>query len=127
MAKRRGQSDDGVEIGAWIVTFSDCMTLLLCFFVLLLTFSSFDEASLKKLQGLFDKMEVDSFEEERNTKKDSFIEPVKRLVDWTDQGSEKPKETDKLLGRAETTARILFRPSWVELGASESVGWAPPD
>ncbi len=27
----------------WMVTFSDCMTLLLTFFVLMLSFSSFDE------------------------------------------------------------------------------------
>ena len=33
----------------WMVTFSDCMTLLLTFFVLLLTFSSFDDKSFRKM------------------------------------------------------------------------------
>ncbi len=32
----------------WMVTFSDCMTLLLTFFVLLLSFSSFDNKSFRK-------------------------------------------------------------------------------
>ena len=44
------EEDDGPP-GApkWMVTFSDCMTLLLCFFVLLLTFSSFDDKAFRKL------------------------------------------------------------------------------
>ena len=33
----------------WMVTFSDCMTLLLTFFVLLLSFSSFDKETLPAL------------------------------------------------------------------------------
>jgi chemotaxis protein MotB len=38
----------------WIVTFSDCMTLLLTFFVLLVTFSSFGETGLfKNLKSAF--------------------------------------------------------------------------
>jgi chemotaxis protein MotB len=34
----------------WMVTFSDCMTLLLTFFVLLLTFSSFDDKVFRKME-----------------------------------------------------------------------------
>ena len=33
----------------WMVTFSDCMTLLLTFFVLLLSFSSFDDKAFRKM------------------------------------------------------------------------------
>ena len=47
--KKRSEDDGPPAIGEWIVTFSDCMTLLLCFFVLLLTFSSFDEEALKRI------------------------------------------------------------------------------
>jgi chemotaxis protein MotB len=45
MARKKKKPDDGGPGGApeWMVTFSDCMTLLLTFFVLLLSFSSFDE------------------------------------------------------------------------------------
>ena len=38
---------------AWMLTFGDCMTLLLTFFVLMLSFSSFDEAALMRLKGAF--------------------------------------------------------------------------
>ncbi len=37
----------------WMVTFSDCITLLLCFFVLLLTFASMDVRKLEQLGMAF--------------------------------------------------------------------------
>jgi chemotaxis protein MotB len=42
-AKKQAESDDDPGAPEWMVTFSDCMTLLLTFFVLLLSFSSFDD------------------------------------------------------------------------------------
>jgi len=49
MAKKVRAPEEGSG-GApkWMVTFSDCMTLLLTFFVLLLSFSSFDDKSFMK-------------------------------------------------------------------------------
>jgi len=46
--------DDG-DAGApeWMVTFSDCMTLLLTFFVLLLSFSSFDDKVFPRMESAF--------------------------------------------------------------------------
>ncbi len=38
-------------IPAWVVTFADLMTLLMCFFVLLLSFSEMDIAKFKQLAG----------------------------------------------------------------------------
>ena len=38
-------------IPAWVVTFADLMTLLMCFFVLLLSFSEMDIAKFKQLSG----------------------------------------------------------------------------
>ena len=38
-------------IPAWVVTFADLMTLLMCFFVLLLSFSEMDVAKFKQLAG----------------------------------------------------------------------------
>ncbi len=51
MAKEKKQIPEEDPGGApeWMVTFSDCMTLLLTFFVLLLSYSSFDEAKLRDL------------------------------------------------------------------------------
>ena len=36
---------------AWVMTFADLMTLLMCFFVLLLSFSEMDAAKFKLLSG----------------------------------------------------------------------------
>jgi chemotaxis protein MotB len=40
---------------AWMVTFADLATLLLCFFVLLLSFSQMDTAKFKELRGSLEK------------------------------------------------------------------------
>ena len=47
-------ADNKMERGgapAWVVTFADLMTLLMCFFVLLLAFSEMDAAKFKQLSG----------------------------------------------------------------------------
>jgi len=37
--------------GGWIMTFADLMSLLMCFFVLLLSFSEMDVLKFKRLSG----------------------------------------------------------------------------
>ena len=44
--KKQAETDDTPGAPEWMVTFSDCMTLLLTFFVLLLSFSSFEDDRL---------------------------------------------------------------------------------
>jgi chemotaxis protein MotB len=89
--KRRKESEEGGG-GApeWMVTFSDCMTLLLTFFVLLLSFSSFDENIFRKLRIIFCTA-LPSVSSAMRKDKDSFllrgqIEPTPELA----EGSEKP-------------------------------------
>ena len=55
MAKSKKYIEPQEDRGApeWMVTFSDCMTLLLTFFVLLLSFSSFDTDALDNVQQAF--------------------------------------------------------------------------
>lgn len=101
--KRRSQDDGPPGVGDWIVTFSDCMTLLLCFFVLLLTFSSFDEESLKRFGGAFSYDQIRPGVEERFQPKDAMSEPVMNLMDQTRQGSETP-------GKAHKTPESTDRP-----------------
>ena len=46
------EQNEGSGGGAgWIMTFADLMTLLLCFFVLMLSFSEMDVAKFKQLMG----------------------------------------------------------------------------
>ncbi len=53
--KTRGEGGDeeGLDPLAWMVTFSDLLTLLLTFFVMLLVMSSMDVKKLKKMFGFF--------------------------------------------------------------------------
>jgi chemotaxis protein MotB len=55
MAREKEKKEDDGPKGApeWMVTFSDCMTLLLTFFVLLLSFSTFGPDKLTDLGKIF--------------------------------------------------------------------------
>ncbi|GAH48608.1 unnamed protein product, partial [marine sediment metagenome] len=66
-----------------------------------------DLASLKKLQGVFDRMEMDSFEEVRKIRKDSLVAPVKRPVDWTDKGSEKRTDSENKIVKNPKAPRVI--------------------
>lgn len=71
MAKR---PDDKPPDQSWLVSFSDCMTLLLCFFVMLLSFSSFDEIRFDTLCGAFQSMSLDWLEDDTERPRESLIE-----------------------------------------------------
>jgi chemotaxis protein MotB len=45
------QKQESGGVPAWVMTFADLMTLLMCFFVLLLAFSEMDAAKFKQLSG----------------------------------------------------------------------------
>lgn len=45
------QKQESGGVPAWVMTFADLMTLLMCFFVLLLAFSEMDVAKFKQLSG----------------------------------------------------------------------------
>ncbi len=46
-----GKSNDGAKTPAWIVTFADLMTLLMCFFVLLFSFAEIDAQKFKEVSA----------------------------------------------------------------------------
>ncbi len=45
------EKKESAGVPAWVMTFADLMTLLMCFFVLLLSFSEMDAAKFKELSG----------------------------------------------------------------------------
>ena len=92
MARKKHGDAGGVD-NSWLVTFSDCMTLLLCFFVLLLSFSSFDERSRSRLGMAFKNKTFDSIFTRRSVT-ESFIETDERPVDHTDKGSTRRRDAD---------------------------------
>ncbi len=89
MAKKRKTEDSSPGAPAWIVTFSDCMTLLLCFFVMLLSFSSFEEVELSQLRGIFRSRSFTSFFPIAKERNDSTVKPIRVDYDRTAAGAEK--------------------------------------
>lgn len=52
MAKKKSKpADEAAGAPAWVMTFADLMSLLMCFFVLLLSFSELDAAKYKQVAG----------------------------------------------------------------------------
>lgn len=129
MPRGKRQSDDGPPgPGAWIVTFSDCMTLLLCFFVLLLTFSSFEEVELRRLSGMFENRSYSSVFPNRREQKESLTPPVDRPIDPTAQGSEKPTrrqidQTDKPREYDQFLDADAYKPRQTFRVPSERIFW----
>ena len=91
MRQKKNHQEDEEQGGApeWMVTFSDCMTLLLTFFVLLLSFSSFDVAEFEYLKEAFAKefSSISLVRTKPSVVADTVLVPqIKEL----DEGSEKP-------------------------------------
>jgi len=95
MARRNVSQEEEEAPGApeWMVTFSDCMTLLLTFFVLLLSFSSFDNKEFSKLQVVFSNA-LDSIAPLPHNSRNSVSDftPIKYTEENND-GSEKPTDS----------------------------------
>ncbi len=51
MSDAEAAAKESGGVPAWVMTFADLMTLLMCFFVLLLAFSEMDAAKFKQLSG----------------------------------------------------------------------------
>jgi chemotaxis protein MotB len=48
---RRAEAPEGIQSGAWLITFSDMVTLLLTFFVLIIAITTIDPRSLAENEG----------------------------------------------------------------------------
>ena len=108
----------------WMVTFSDCMTLLLTFFVLLLSFSSFDDKVFWRLKVIYCNA-LTNISPNPQSDRDSFthLAPIKYLAE-IDRGSEKQTlqrgEKDGLL---EETEPEDFQNRKVFIVSSKKVFW----
>jgi flagellar motor protein MotB len=88
--KEHAEEEEGGEsVGLWYVSFSDMITLLLSFFVMMTTFSSFSKEKLEQFAGEWDFVSNSSLFPGRNLNQDSLA-PQQKHMDWTAQGSEKP-------------------------------------
>jgi flagellar motor protein MotB len=82
-------------VPAWMLTFCDCMTLLLTFFVLLLSFSSFDEATQRRLNGAMQFRPAPSVSTTKSRMDNAIAIEIQPPTDLTAKGSEK-KSDDKM-------------------------------
>jgi len=129
MARGRKKTEPDEAPGApeWMVTFSDCMTLLLTFFVLLLSFSSFDENIFEQLSVVFfeGRPSVGQQRQKRPEDKDAFlsleqIDSSQNVI----KGSEKPTLATGLRdGLKEETESADFRRHKVFLISSKRIFW----
>jgi chemotaxis protein MotB len=122
--KKTVEEDEVAGAPEWMVTFSDCMTLLLTFFVLLLSFSSFDNRVFRRLKVIYSSA-LTSITPIRRSDRDAFMYlPPIRYISELDKGSEKPTLTtglnDGLLKEQEHTN---FQHGMVFLLPSNTLFW----
>ena len=123
-AQKHVEEDEPAGAPEWMVTFSDCMTLLLTFFVLLLSFSSFDNRVFWSLKIIYCRA-LTNISPFPQSNRDSFqhLRPI-RYLEELDKGSEKPtlksKDKDGLL---EETVSGDFNKLKVFIISSKKVFW----
>lgn len=124
--KKELEEDPPASAPDWMVTFSDCMTLLLTFFVLLLSFSSFDnkdEAMYRKMTGSM--AQQFSFDKQRDNEEEAVfsIEELRNDPDRK-KGSEQPTPEDasKENSKKETEPE-KFRDQKIFLVSSDKIFW----
>ena len=131
MAKREKKSEEGGGAPGWIVTFSDLMSLLLTFFVLLLSFSTISEKDFERaimsLQGALGVMPanmsiVNPFPrkpEQTSERAEELARKLKRRLQVTDKDSSVKLEFDASGGLKITLPEaVLFDPGSAELRAA---------
>lgn len=83
----------------WMVTFSDCMTLLLTFFVLLLSFSSFNKGTFSNLSETFGES-IPGKQPYSSANRSTFVKQPPKHADIRDRGSTIPTQQDQLTNRS---------------------------
>lgn len=93
--KQKKKEDEPAGAPQWMVTFSDCMTLLLTFFVLMLSYANFDESKFKDLADSVGRKEIfQKFNDTLETDAVVSSEMVQQTQPTKDD-SETPKHTIK--------------------------------
>ncbi len=124
--KKVVQEDPPEGAPEWMVTFSDCMTLLLTFFVLLLSFSSFDDQNEAKYRKMTDSFAQNlSFNDQKTKEEESVV--IIQNIDRNQKrykGSEQPtrEEGQKNNLKKETEPRN-FRDQKIFLVSSDKIFW----
>jgi len=120
---KKAEPDEAPGAPEWMVTFSDCMTLLLTFFVLLLSFSSFDEKVFWKLKASFSKA-LPGVNQSDEVNRDAVL-PTEQIQATPElvEGSEKPTLIKGLEDKLKEDTPTDFRRRKVFTISSERIFW----
>ena len=120
---KKAEPDEAPGAPEWMVTFSDCMTLLLTFFVLLLSFSSFDEKVFRRLQASFFNA-LPGVNQSDEASRDAVL-PTEQIEETPDlvEGSEKPTLNKGLEDNLKEETPTDFRSRKVFSISSERIFW----
>ena len=124
-ADKQRESDEAPGVPEWMVTFSDCMTLLLTFFVLLLTFSSFDEKLFGSMRVIYSRAftSITVVRPERDWDALLDMPPTKHIVEL-DKGSGRPTSVMGLQGNLMSETELVDPPSTMAfLLSSKELFW----
>lgn len=118
--------EEGPNAPIWLLSFSDCMTNLVVFFVLLVTFSSFDKEVAGTFEGIRQAFSMGTVKS--GSDKGVFQHPYQIWSsEMLEQGSEKPTlataETGSEGRLRETTEAADFRSRRVFLIPSKQIFW----
>lgn len=103
--KKEAGQEKGMDSNSWMTTFSDLVTLLLTFFVLLFSFNAMDDKKLKTMFGNFSAASgVMSFQEYREISrpKEVLIEELQSFINQRFEEAEEKRtgmDTDEILSR----------------------------
>lgn len=127
MAGRKIRQEEQGPLGApeWMVTFCDCMTLLLTFFVLLLSFTSFGEKTLPNLGNAFsDSMSSSIGLKSRSEQKAMSAQQQLKEAERVNKGSDIQPATENEINRITKQKKpIDFKNLKVFTIASEKLFW----
>ena len=120
---KKAEPDEAPGAPEWMVTFSDCMTLLLTFFVLLLSFSSFDEKVFRRLQASFFNA-LPGVNQSNEASRDAVL-PTEQIEETPElvKGSEKPTLIKGLKDNLKEDTPTDFRSRKVFSISSERIFW----
>jgi chemotaxis protein MotB len=122
--KKQTAADDDPGAPEWMVTFSDCMTLLLTFFVLLLSFSSFDNRIFRRLKVGYSTAMTNISPVLRSDRDALFYMLTVRHIAELRKGSEKPTSDQKLQdGLMKETELVDLRGGTAFLISSKKLFW----
>jgi outer membrane protein OmpA-like peptidoglycan-associated protein len=123
--KKQQEEEGGEGAPLWIISFADMTSLLMAFFVMLSTFSSFGDKAAKELEGVCKRIVNSGGWNYKSNYKALLAQTNTSNIDDTAKGSEKPTDDNKSNGKSLKESSIKdFRNHRVFVLESSKVFWS---